>query len=124
MKTPKYCFAVEMFDIRENIIEFEATHRGGNLKVDVSSLFPTLDTEDAIMGAYQNYLGGGMLGSVIGAAMFDPSTLPNKNDLTIFEDVKDKIKRYLHEETRHDGDEWEDADYEEGQRRPASFFAY
>jgi len=44
--------------IEAHTIDADISYRGGSLKVDVSELFETGD-EPAIMGAYQNYLGGG-----------------------------------------------------------------
>lgn len=89
--------------IEENTTEFDASYRGGTLKVDVSSLFPNV--ENAVMGAYQNYLGGGIAGAIVGAAMFDPSELSKKDQKT-FESLKDAIKRYFHAANNGGGDEY------------------
>ncbi len=105
--------------IEKNTMSCDASGRGGTLKVDVSELFP--DIEDAVMGAYQNYLGGGMLGAIVGATMFDPSEL-NKKDQAVFEEIKEDIKKYFHEITNHEDDEWEAASYEQNQRRAVSAY--
>lgn len=79
------------FNIDENIIENNCSYRGGVIKVDVSSLFPSID--NPVMGAYQNYLGGGMPGSIVGASMFTPEELTEK-ELKLFFSIKEKIKKY------------------------------
>lgn len=105
--------------IENHTISCDASGRGGTLKVDVSELFP--DIEDAVMGAYQNYLGGGMLGAIVGASMFTPDQL-NKKDQGVFFELKEEIKKYFHFITNHTGDEWEDFTYEQNQSRPVSAY--
>lgn len=111
-----------MFDIEEHIISCDASHRGGTLKIDVSSIFP--DVEDAIMGASQNYLGGGMRGSISGGAMFNPSELANDAERADFTALLERIKRYFHAITNdeEDGmnDEWNTMSYEKNQHMPVS----
>lgn len=107
------------FIIEDHIISCDAGYRGGTLKVDVSEVFP--EVENAIMGAYQNYLGGGMLGAIVGASMFSPDDL-GLEDLAKFRELKEDIKKYFHNLTNHDGDEWEEADYEANQNRPVSAY--
>ena len=110
------------FDISENIISCDASYRGGTLKVDVSELFPSVD--NPVMGAYQNYLGGGMRGAIVGGAMFDPDELANDNERELFHEVAESIKKYFHDITNdeEDGmnDEWNTMDYEKNQNMPVS----
>mgnify|MGYP001570367202 FL=1 len=61
------------FDIEAHVIEGDVSYRGGTLKIDVSELFPNV--ENAVMGAYQNYLGGGIAGAIVGGAQFMPEEL-------------------------------------------------
>ncbi len=106
--------------IEEHTIELDASYRGGTLKVDVSSLFPAVD--NAIMGAYQNYLGGGMAGAVVGAAMFDPDNL-SKRDQTVFYDLKEAIKQYFFAITNEENsDEWAQSDFTSNQARNVSAY--
>jgi hypothetical protein len=95
------------------------SERGGSLKVDAGYLFPYID--DAVVGAYQNYLGGGMLGRIVGAAMFMPDEL-HKKDLPKFNKLLDACKRYIHEQTNHIGDEWEEQTYIQNQSMPVSAY--
>jgi len=47
--------------IQDNILRCEVSHRGGGIEIDASEY---LKIDGAKITAYQNYLGGGMLGSV------------------------------------------------------------
>jgi hypothetical protein len=89
--------------IENHTIDCDVSYRGGTLKVDVSELFP--EVSDAVMGAYQNYLGGGMAGQIIGAAKFDPSEL-NKKDQKVFYELKEVIKKYFYDLNQGGGDEY------------------
>lgn len=74
------------------------------MKVDVSELFPNLE-EEAVMGAYQNYLGGGVAGAIQAGTMFDPDTL-GKRDRQAFEVLKERIKRFFYEANNGGGDDY------------------
>lgn len=91
------------FDIEAHITECDISYRGGNLKVDVSSIFP--DVEDAIMGAYQNYLGGGIAGAIIGASMFTPDDL-TADQQEVFYALKERIKKYFYAINQGGGDDY------------------
>ena len=109
--------------IDDNKISFDASRRGGNIKIDVSELFPDQE-EEAVMDAYQNYLGGGLAGSVVGASMFDPDEL-SKDDRIIFDELKEEIKKYFFyytNEIAEDWDEWSAMSYEKNQNMPASAY--
>ena len=47
-------------NIAENITREDFSHRGGGVELDLTAF----GYEDEFLSAYQNYLGGGMLGSV------------------------------------------------------------
>jgi hypothetical protein len=111
-------------DIRQFIIDHttdcDISYRGGTLKVDVSELFPNVD--EPIMGAYQNYLGGGIAGCIIGASKFDPEEL-SKKDQKLFYTLKEELKKYFFELNHGGGDEYmveEVNSYEQNQKLPAS----
>ncbi len=104
--------------IEENIIEIDCSHRGGIVKVDVSSLFPNID--NAVAGASQNYLGGGMLAKVEGGRNFKLEDL-TPEELSVYLEFSEEVKRFLHEQTRHAGDEYEDMDYETNQGMPSKY---
>jgi hypothetical protein len=116
---------LSQFKIDEYIISCDASYRGGILKVDVSSLFPSIPADEAIMGASQNYLGGGLRGSINGGAMFEPSELSD-SERQMFDALLDQIKRYFHAITSDEecgmNDEWNTFSYEKQQRMPASAY--
>ncbi len=105
---------IKNFDIEKNTLRLEASSRGGGIEINVSELFG----EDCKMSAYQNYLGGGLLGAVQSDINFIPSE-EQKADVL---ELSEKLKRYFHEITRHDYDEWEDMEYEQNQNMERSAF--
>jgi hypothetical protein len=99
----------DSFDIEAHTISGDISHRGGSLKVNVSSLFPEIaEAEEdgrAIMGAYQNYLGGGIAGAIVGASQFNPAAL-SKADQKVFLALKERIKRHFYAMNQGGGDEY------------------
>lgn len=89
--------------VRDNIISCDISYRGGNLKVDVSNLFPKVN--NAVMGAYQNYLGGGIAGRVVGASMFDPNALTTKQK-DVFLKVREACIDYFIQANNGGGDDY------------------
>jgi hypothetical protein len=115
MKTKNYTAFIE-----KNLKECDVSYRGGTIKVDVSELFP--EVENPIMGAYQNYLGGGMAGAIVGASMFEPSELSAKQQ-KVFEELKEQIKQFFYNVNAGGGDEYmvENVNsYEKNQNLPVS----
>lgn len=105
--------------IEPNIIRIDASRRGGGVEVDVSALFP--EHENPRVTAYQNYLGGGMLGRIMNDANFEPT----ENERELFDAVLDATARYFHEVTNaeaEDYDEWAAGTFDEVQSRPTSGF--
>ena len=93
----------DSFNIENHVLERDISYRGGTLKVDVSDLFPNV--EDAVMGAYQNYLGGGMAGAIVGAATFEPKEL-NAKEQKVFYALKERIKQYFYNCNAGGGDDY------------------
>lgn len=107
--------------IENNLISCDCGYRGGSIKVDVSELFPEIEDEEPVIGAYQNYLGGGMLGAVVGASQFDINSLTKKHQV-IATKLKEECKRYLFNQTNHEGDEWEEQTYQQNQKMAVSAY--
>lgn len=77
--------------IKNNIIRLEATRRGGGIEIDASEY---LDFPGAKLTAYQNYLGGGMLGSIQADRNF--SITSNKVREAKTKELQEALKRYFH----------------------------
>ena len=75
---------MENYSIENNIIRLDASRRGGGIEIDVSSLFG----EGCKMSAYQNYLGGGLLGAIQSDINFMPSEEQKENVLELAEELK------------------------------------
>lgn len=89
----------------------DISYRGGSLKIDITDLLPSIqDHADQVIGAYQNYLGGGIAGAIIGAAMFDPAELTAK-DRKVFEKALDMVKQYFYHLNNGGGDEYMQENY-------------
>lgn len=102
--------------ITAHTLRCEVSHRGGGIEIDASEY---VGIDQAKMTAYQNYLGGGMLGSIQGSRNF---VTGNKRKAARAEKLHEALKRYLHSLTVHEDDEWEDCSFEQGQHRPASAY--
>ena len=103
------------YKIEDNIIRIDASRRGGGIEIDVSELFG----EGCKMTAYQNYLGGGLLGAIMSDINFIPSEEQKENVLELAEE----LKRYFHEITNEEAseyDEWNGMSYEKNQSMPSS----
>jgi hypothetical protein len=98
--------------IENHIIDCDISYRGGTLKVDVSGLF-SQDSIDAVeeagetleAGAYQNYLGGGMAGSIQSGRSFDASLL-TKEDQELYKLFSEAVKRHFYNINNGGGDEY------------------
>jgi hypothetical protein len=107
--------------IESNTTRCEANHRGGGIEIDLKGLLnKDEDDDDFEMTAYQNYLGGGMLGRICNSYSFDRSKL-NKVDQKTIDKVSEALNRYFHNLTNHD-DEWESASFEANHTRPVSAY--
>lgn len=102
--------------ITANTLRCEASHRGGGIEIDASEY---VGINGAKISAYQNYLGGGMLGSVLGSRNF---TTGDKRKAARADKLHEALKRYYHALTVHDDNEWENCSFEQGQHRPASAY--
>lgn len=90
--------------IESNLIDCDISYRGGSVKIDVSDLFYTGD-EPAIMGAYQNYLGGGIAGSIQVGMKFNPKNLDEKDQKVFFE-LSSELKKWFYNQNNGGGDDY------------------
>jgi hypothetical protein len=100
------------------IVREQISHRGGGVEIELSQFgFP----DGSLMSAYQNYLGGGMLGAIqSNHNMFRMEF--TKAQAKKIENLSEILKRYLHDQTNHEDDEWESATYLQNQMRPESAY--
>jgi hypothetical protein len=95
-------------DIEEITLRCKVSHRGGGIEIDLSRK----GFKGQKMTAYQNYLGGGMLGSIQ-----NDCTVKGWRDSPKLCKLAEELARHFHNLTNHDEDEWESATFEEGQNR-------
>lgn len=100
----------------EITLRLEVSHRGGGVEIDLTRKgFPGQK-----MSAYQNYLGGGMLGRV---CVNDTITSFNRpctdRQRAKLEKIGEELKRYYHNLTNPDT-EWEGQTYELNQKMAVS----
>jgi len=103
--------------IEENILRQELSHRGGGIEISLKAFGFRADDK---MSAYQNYLGGGMLGRIqtnhnMGLRKFTSA------QETKIEAISTTLERYMHSITIHEA-EWESATFEQNQNRPSSAY--
>ena len=98
--------------IENAVIRQKLSSRGGGIEIDLT-IWGYVDEK---MTAYQNYLGGGMLGAIC-------------NDCTIRDwetedkliEVAEELRKYMHELT-NPVNEWETSSYEDNQKRSVSAY--
>ena len=96
-----------------NIIREKLSSRGGGIEI-------TLDNfgyEGEKMTAYQNYLGGGMLGSI-----GSDCTIGFWGEDSKLVEVSENLKKHFHNLTNPEDDELTSATFEEIQKRPLSAY--
>ena len=105
--------------IESAVIRQELSYRGGGIEIDLGVFTPSWEGEK--MSAYQNYLGGGMLGSIQNDCTIDNWQFTQIVGLTLTE-IGEELKKYMHELTNHSDDEWECQTFEQNQSMSASAY--
>ena len=95
------------------ILRESISTRGGGVEISLDNF----GYSNEKMTAYQNYLGGGMLGAIGNDCTIENWRLDKK-----LVEIAEQLSRYFHEQTRHDWCEFEDASFEENQSRPLSAY--
>jgi hypothetical protein len=91
----------------------EITGRGGGIEIDLT----TLGFKGHKMSAYQNYLGGGLLGKVTS----DCTAIRGGKDLVKLIEISEQLKEYYFSLTSPDS-EWEHQSYIQNQVMPVSAY--
>lgn len=94
------------------ILREQISSRGGGIEIDISPL----GFHGEKMTAYQNYLGGGMLGAVQSDCTFLHNTFIDDDAAKEIETIQEDLKRFLHELTTLG------MSFEDNQRLPASAY--
>lgn len=115
---------INLFEyIEQNTIRLEASHRGGGIEIDATEYLGYNGRYPLYMTAYQNYLGGGMTGSVQGSIEGRLRDYP-KSIQTKAVKLNEALQRYFYNVTNdivEDYDDWAaSASFEAQQARPAS----
>lgn len=108
--------------IENNTLRIDASRRGGGIEIDCSSLFPYSD--EPKMTAYQNYLGGGLLGAVNSDSNFE-SDLTTEKEKALFDELQEALKKYFFNITNEEAaeyDEWNEQSYSQNQTMPKAAY--
>lgn len=113
---------ISVSKIEKAILRKKVTTRGGGVEIDLEPFgFPGHK-----MAAYQNYLGGGMLGAVqsndtIRHAGNVDAELHYSSEVDKLDKIAEALRRYFHNLTNPDS-EWEGSSFEDNQSRPTSAY--
>lgn len=103
----------KQINFEEITLRLEVSSRGGGIEIDLE----TLGWEGVRMTAYQNYLGGGMLGRVDTDCMIRDWS--NNDDLS---EIAEQLRLYYHGLTDPGEDTWEGSSYDDNQLRSVSAY--
>ena len=102
-------------NIEDATLRLDYSHRGGGIEISLDTLAKKYT--GGKMTAYQNYLGGGMLG-----AIQSDCNIKDWRSNNVLVAQSEALKQYLHDLTNHEGDEWEEQSYEQNQNMPTSAY--
>jgi hypothetical protein len=104
-------------EFSEVTLRLEVSYRGGGVEIDLTRF----GFKGEKMSAYQNYLGGGMLGRICAndtIRSYDkPITQKQEEKL---DRIAERLKMYFHNLSNHADDEWENQSYLQNQNMPVS----
>ena len=96
----------------------EISSRGGGIEIDLTRF----GFKGEKMSAYQNYLGGGLLGRINANDTIRAYNKPCTEKQTAkLDKIAERLKKYFHELTNPDT-EWEGQTYEKNQNMPSSAY--
>lgn len=115
--------------IERAVIRQSLSSRGGGIEIDLTPF----GFEGEKMTAYQNYLGGGLLGAICNdctidnwekkGGYYEERTMPMimRYGNYALEEIAEELRRYMHELT-NPNDEWESQSFEQNQNLPSSAY--
>jgi len=96
----------------------EISSRGGGIEIDLTRF----GFKGEKMSAYQNYLGGGLLGRINANDTIRAYNKPCTEKQTAkLDKIAERLKKYFHELTNPDT-EWEGQSFEQNQNMPSSAY--
>ena len=109
----------KQIELSEVVLRQEVSSRGGGVEIDLSRF----GFKGQKMSAYQNYLGGGMLGRISSNDTIRAFNKPCSEKQSIkLDKIAERLKRYFHELTNPHDQEWESQSYEQNQKLPCSAY--
>jgi hypothetical protein len=103
---------MKTIDFEPITLRLEANQRGGGIEISLD----TLGHQGHKMTAYQNYLGGGMLGRVA-----NDCTLEDWREDDKLVEIGEQLKKYFFDITNPDS-EWEHQTYDQNQKMSISAY--
>jgi hypothetical protein len=105
--------------IEDVTLRCEVSSRGGGIEIDLTRF----GFKGEKMSAYQNYLGGGMLGRVSVNNTIQAFNKPcTDKQMVKLEKIGERLKKHYHSLTNPEDSEWEGTTYEQNQRMAVSGF--
>jgi predicted AlkP superfamily phosphohydrolase/phosphomutase len=110
----------KQIELSEVVLRQKLSTRGGGIEIDLSRF----GFKGEKMSAYQNYLGGGMLGRVCANDTIRSQSFYVLNDKqeAKLDKIAERLKRYFHDLTNPADQEWENQSYEQNQKLPSSAY--
>lgn len=104
------------YGFEDHILRQKITTRGGGIEIDLTAYgFP-----GEKMAAYQNYLGGGVLGKVsVNDTVRARNVFVEESMASKLDEIGEALKQYFHALTNPE-DGWESQSYEQNQNMPVS----
>ncbi len=103
---------MKQIDFSKHTLRKEISNRGGGIEISLDKL----GYKNVRMTAYQNYLGGGLLGSVQ-----SDCTIKDWKSAEKLLSISEQLKEYFHNITNPES-EWESMSYEQNQNMPESAY--
>jgi len=110
----------KQIELSEVVLRQEISSRGGGVEIDLSRF----GFKGQKMSAYQNYLGGGMLGRICANDTIRSQSfykLTDKQEAKL-DKIAESLKKYFHNLTNPSDQEWESQSYEQNQKLPSSAY--
>ena len=104
---------MEKINFEEITLRKQISSRGGGIEISLD----TIGWPDVKMTAYQNYLGGGMLGAVA-----NDCTISDWNTNPELTEIARQLREYFFNLTNPDEEYWEHETFEQNQSLPVSAY--